>query len=57
MCQNLNVLPRGGGYLDQDALTIRKMHIVMQAQEERRKKDEKVKMADRARAKRSRGRR
>ena len=38
MCQSFGVLPREGGILDQDHLTVRKMQIVLDAQNEKRER-------------------
>ncbi len=39
LCQAFNVLPREGGVLDQDAETMRKMQMVLVAQNEKAEKD------------------
>lgn len=41
ICKEFSVLPTDGGLLAQDHLLVRKMMLVLQAQDERRKREEK----------------
>jgi hypothetical protein len=54
LCREYGVLPRSGGLLEQDQLTIRKLHLVIKARDDRAAKEDAEAKAEAKRARRKR---